>query len=50
VAPPENQAANGENKLQPKAMEGLGLLDQMLRLDCYENINNTITILEFPGI
>ena len=27
VAPPGNQAANGENKLQPIAMEVLGLLD-----------------------
>jgi len=31
VAPPGNQAANGENKLQPVAMEVLGLLD----LCCY---------------
>jgi hypothetical protein len=28
VAPPGNQAANGENKLQPVAMEVLGLLDR----------------------
>jgi len=28
VAPPGNQAANGENKLQPVAMEVLGLLDK----------------------
>jgi len=27
VAPPGNQAANGENKLQPVAMGGPGLLD-----------------------
>jgi len=27
VAPPGNQAENGENKLQPIAMEGPGLLD-----------------------
>jgi len=27
VAPPGNQAANRENKLQPIAMEGPGLLD-----------------------
>ena len=31
VAPPGNQAANGENKLQPVAMGGPGLLD----LCCY---------------
>jgi len=28
VAPPGNQAANGENKLQPVAMGGPGLLDK----------------------
>jgi hypothetical protein len=28
VAPPGNQAANGENKLQPVAMGGPGLLDR----------------------
>jgi hypothetical protein len=28
VAPPGNQAANRENKLQPIAMEGPGLLDK----------------------
>jgi len=27
VAPPGNQAANGENKRQPEAMGGPGLLD-----------------------
>jgi hypothetical protein len=30
VAPPGNQAANGENKLQPVAMGGSGLLDNHL--------------------
>jgi hypothetical protein len=30
VAPPGNQAANRENKLQPKATEGPGLLDTNL--------------------
>jgi len=28
VAPPGNQAANGENKRQPEAMGGPGLLDR----------------------
>ena len=28
VAPPGNQAANGENKLQPEATGGPGLLDK----------------------
>ena len=28
MAPPGNQAANGENKLQPVAMGGPGLLDK----------------------
>jgi len=28
VAPPGNQAANGENKRQPEAMGGPGLLDK----------------------
>jgi len=29
VAPPGNQAANGENKRQPEAMGGPGLLDNI---------------------
>jgi len=30
VAPPGNQAANRENKLQPKATGGPGLLDNII--------------------
>jgi len=33
VAPPGNQAANREDKIQPMAMEGPGLLDNDLLLD-----------------
>ncbi len=32
MAPPGNQAANRENKLQPIATEGPGLLDQKLSI------------------
>jgi hypothetical protein len=35
MAPPGNQAANGENKRQPEAMGGSGLFDKLKRIEIF---------------
>ena len=42
VAPPGNQAANGENKPQPAASEETGLLDSLMGA---RQFRNTIVVL-----
>ncbi len=45
MAPPGNQAANGENKLQPVAMEVLGLLDKGCVSKAYD-----LTTIEYVSL
>jgi len=47
VAPPENQAANGENKLQPVAMGGPGLLDYTFAKFIGNNLLDNQTMLDW---
>jgi len=53
VAPPGNQAANGENKRQPEAMGGPGLLDiniwsKSASLALYQAIKKRLTFFKTP--